>query len=297
MTVYCLIPVHNRLEATKKVLQALEQQDFKNIVIVIDDGSTDGTSEYLQKYHPEVVLIKGDGNLWWTGAIAKGLDYVFNEAKNGDYVLLQNNDTYFAPDYISTLINVSQKYGDAVVGSPLKDIANPEKIFSLGPSIDYLRCRVSDVFEKIITGNKPIEPLLKHDAIEMDALSGRGTLYPVKILKKTKSVRYRLLPHYWADYELSVRAKNRGAKLLVALDAPVWTENDVSGISLSNSNLINVLFSKRSRVNIINAMVFYSLCGPFFMRVTAVPRVLIIKTLEMLGRRLKSLIQLALFSM
>ena len=49
MTVHVLIPVFNRLEMTKRVLDCLRSQKMDEILnlIVIDDGSSDGTAEFL----------------------------------------------------------------------------------------------------------------------------------------------------------------------------------------------------------------------------------------------------------
>jgi len=38
-------------------------------VIVVDDGSSDRTAEEAAKNYPKVIILQGDGNLWWTGAI------------------------------------------------------------------------------------------------------------------------------------------------------------------------------------------------------------------------------------
>ncbi len=43
--------------------------------VVIDDGSTDGTADAIRRKHPEIHIISGDGNLWWTGAIVLGMRF------------------------------------------------------------------------------------------------------------------------------------------------------------------------------------------------------------------------------
>ena len=60
--IHIVIPVYNRRDITRNCLLSLREQthtDFQ--VVVIDDGSTDGTSEMIQKEFPEVVLLMGDG--------------------------------------------------------------------------------------------------------------------------------------------------------------------------------------------------------------------------------------------
>lgn len=68
--IHIIIPVHNRLNFTIDCLNSLKKQDIYNQfnLIVVDDGSTDGTSEYLKKNFPEVKILNGDGSLYWGGA-------------------------------------------------------------------------------------------------------------------------------------------------------------------------------------------------------------------------------------
>jgi len=67
--IYILIPVHNRKEFTRQCLLSLRKQTYKKIkIVVIDDGSLDGTGGMLAREFPAVHVIKGDGNLWWADA-------------------------------------------------------------------------------------------------------------------------------------------------------------------------------------------------------------------------------------
>lgn len=71
--IYIIIPVHNRKHFTRECLLSLRKQTFQNFkVIVVNDGSSDGTGEMIEKEFSDVILLKGDGNLWWTGATNLG---------------------------------------------------------------------------------------------------------------------------------------------------------------------------------------------------------------------------------
>ncbi len=71
-----MIPVHNRKKLTRECLASLQNQDTKHFtVIVVDDGSTDGTSEMIRAEFPDTILLQGDGGLWWVGSINKGIRY------------------------------------------------------------------------------------------------------------------------------------------------------------------------------------------------------------------------------
>ena len=82
-----LIPVFNNLEYTKKCLQNLEEKLGENNIakhfpiIVIDDGSSDETADWIKKNYPEVELLFGNGNLWWSGGINKGAKHAIEKLK------------------------------------------------------------------------------------------------------------------------------------------------------------------------------------------------------------------------
>jgi GT2 family glycosyltransferase len=69
--IYIVIPVFNRKHYTKDCLLSLSAQTYSVFkTIVVDDGSTDGTADMLKEEFPEVIVLKGTGNLFWTAATA-----------------------------------------------------------------------------------------------------------------------------------------------------------------------------------------------------------------------------------
>ena len=104
-SIYSLVPVHNRKSVTLRCLAALDRQvDLPKLtIVVIDDGSTDGTSEAIQAEYPQVVVLKGSGNLWWTGAIRMGMEYAYSQGAN--FFIWLNDDTLPSPETLSLLIH------------------------------------------------------------------------------------------------------------------------------------------------------------------------------------------------
>lgn len=91
--VYVLIPVHNRRATTLACLDTLQSQgDLDRYrTVVIDDGSSDGTAEAIRSSYPAVIVLQGDGQLWWTGAIAQGMAYAYGQ--RADFFIWLNDDT------------------------------------------------------------------------------------------------------------------------------------------------------------------------------------------------------------
>ena len=82
-----IMACHNRRESTLSCLTALKNQKLPDNVSVevylLDDGSSDGTSEAVHSKFPDVQILQGDGTLFWnrgmhrsfSAAIRKGFDY------------------------------------------------------------------------------------------------------------------------------------------------------------------------------------------------------------------------------
>ncbi len=152
--IFIIITVYNRKDFTRQCLLSLRQQTFKEFkIVVVDDGSTDGTEEMLANEFPEVHVIKGDGNLWWTGAMNLGLEYVLKISNDDDYVLTLNNDLFVNSDYLEKIFNAEEKMLNSLIGSISVDAENKTKILDAGVKVNWLTAKFYGLADQIIDLN------------------------------------------------------------------------------------------------------------------------------------------------
>jgi GT2 family glycosyltransferase len=102
-------------------------------VVIVDNGSSDGSVEFAKKNYPEVGIIGFDYNTGFAKAVNEGIKYSIKNL-DADYILLLNNDIELNPDFLETGINT----------------------FKLKPDIDIIAVKMLNFFSRDIiddTGN------------------------------------------------------------------------------------------------------------------------------------------------
>lgn len=103
-----IIPHWNGRSHLDDCLTALRQQtatDFE--VILVDNGSSDGSQAYVRQQFPEVRLLELGENLGFTGACNAGY-----AASQGEFVILLNNDTAVDPHWLAEIVRVLRQQPD-----------------------------------------------------------------------------------------------------------------------------------------------------------------------------------------
>lgn len=253
--IFVIIPVYNRLAYTVKCLDSLKDQTYKNFeTILIDDGSTDGTFRYIRRNYPDVKIIKGTGKWWWTKSVYRGIHEASKTALFRDYILTMNNDCCFNSDYLENAVKASKNDRNIIVGSLTID-AQDHKVIDSGIKIDWKH--------SLIKGLKS-----NQSNYNLDTLPGRGTLIPVEVFGKIGNFNYLLFPHNIADYEFFCRAKRNGYKLQVSNGVKLYNfteeigENQNSETKQDFRQILNLLFGRKSKINVIDYTLFVILCCP-----------------------------------
>lgn len=126
-----VIPVYNHWGLTRSCLERLRLQTQPHIVIVCDNGSTDGTPELLRESFPIVQVVELGANLGFTTACNRGVG-----AGDSEIVVLLNNDVECYPDFLERL--VAPFDDDERLGSVAAFLLEPgeEAIESFGIAVD-----------------------------------------------------------------------------------------------------------------------------------------------------------------
>ena len=103
-----VVPNYNGIKYIEACLDSLREQTFGDFkCVVVDNGSSDGSSGIVERDYPEVRLIEMGSNTGFTGAVNAGIDYA--KRAGSEYVILLNNDTESDPDFIRKLVREMEK--------------------------------------------------------------------------------------------------------------------------------------------------------------------------------------------
>ena len=250
-----VIPVHNRLEFTRQCLACLSVQTYRQFqIVVVDDGSTDGTELMIMQEFPEVVILKGDGNLWWTEATNWGIRYAqkLADKRQENFILTLNDDTRVGPDYLQTMLDAYRKHKPCLIGSVSVDSDNPNKLEYAGAAFELYTAGGRHLSEDY--HNNYQELAKRTTYVESHSLPGRGTLIPMEVFDRVGLFNSKKYIHYMSDIEFSVRARKAGYRLIVNVPSVVYEYVKATGIQVEREvtlkQFINGFTSIKSPTNL-----------------------------------------------
>lgn len=192
-----IIPCYNEKETIEKILDEVDGVDLgstKKELVIIDDGSTDGTREILKKlsaHRPEIKLLFQKVNQGKGAALKRGL-----LESSGDVVVIQDADLEYDPqDYKRLLYPIERGQADVVYGSRFKG-GEPHRMI-------YYRHQVANKFltmlSNIFTGLNLSDMETCYKMFDGDLVR--------KLAKKLKAKRFGFEP------EITARVAKSGARV------------------------------------------------------------------------------------
>ncbi len=191
-----VIPAHNRREVTLRGLERLTAQGVFGWadVVVVDDGSTDGTGEAVRARFPSAIVLTGDGHLWWGGAIRLGMDHAHRTG--AQCIVWLNDDCLPEPDTLRLLAEHARRTGGLATG------------WAATPSGG----RYSG-FRKTPGGLKQVPPPAPGNVVACDAASGNCVAIARPVVDAIGLPDAARLPHSLLDVDYTLTATRRGFPL------------------------------------------------------------------------------------
>jgi GT2 family glycosyltransferase len=227
-----VLTCYNRQEKTIACLDSLYASSYKagNInltVYLVDDGSTDGTGETVSRKFPEVNLIRGTGNLYWSGGMRLGFGHAIS--KRHDFYLWLNDDLVLNNSAIGNLLkcyykNLSTFGKECIVVGPLSSCSSGDLIYG----------GIRRIGSNLIPKGQMVYS--QFEDLECDYFHGNCVLIPRKVPSLVGNIDPAFI-HAMGDHDYGYRCTSKGFKIFVCRDIIACSENDSGNYKLySNLN-------------------------------------------------------------
>ncbi len=207
--------VHNGREDTREFLESLKQVSYPNVkTLIVDDGSTDGTGEMLQHDYPEVMVLKGDGNLWWTRSANLGIEKAIEAGAK--YVLLVDNDTRLDSEFISELVETAEQNPRSIITSKIYLYHQPDRFFEAGWKIDWLRGGFR------ARGSDKVDEGQYDEQCDVPASTTTSLLINASFFEDIGMLDAEKFPQYQSDIDFTHRAHQKGYRVIYQPKSKIW---------------------------------------------------------------------------
>lgn len=206
-----LITCYNRKQRTLACIEKLKHQvppvGTHCEIVLVDDGSSDGTGDAVHENFPEVVIVKGTGSLYWN----RGMRLAWKTAlkrRDYDYFLLLNDDTDLHDDAITTLLDTAillrrtRRKPVIMVGSTADPLHGHRTYGGVTRRRNYIGIRFD-----------PVEP--SEDPRLCDTFNGNCVLVHKDIVADIGILSDKF-SHAMGDTDYGLRARERGYECWVA---------------------------------------------------------------------------------
>ena len=208
-------------EKTLQCLRSLEQLDYHCRILVVDNGSGDGSTQYISQHFPQVELLALPKNIGFAAGCNRALIRAFLDGKC-DYVLLLNNDAVIHTHALTELINVAGTQPQAgILGPKVYYDDGSQRIWYAGAR------RRSGVLAAADSGRGQLDRGQFNTLREVDYVFGAAMLIRRCVFKQIGLFDENYF-FYLEDLDFCLRAQKAGFSLLFVPQAHVWHQGSAS---------------------------------------------------------------------
>lgn len=197
MNPHIIIPVYNRKNVTLSCLNMLRPLIGSGWqVVVVDDGSTDGTAQAIAEEFPAVTMLLGNGDLFWTGAMELGMRHAIDAGCNCCVWL--NDDLTLDERAIEQVTELAIERQAVVTGQGVIDLEDGSQWFFplLYGDKNCLKAK-----EGRVEGSEPIS---------VDSCRGNLVAIPRAVVERIGFPDGKNIPHAGGDTDYTLRATKAG---------------------------------------------------------------------------------------
>lgn len=261
--VIAIILNYNKKNDLLECLESLYKQDYKNIeIIIVDNGSEDGSVDEVKIQYPGVYLIENKVNMGVAGGRNIGISFA-NEKFNYEYILFLDNDMTLEKGALTEMINTFNMGNDIGIVTPKcymtaiqNTIANAGGMY-----VSLTTGKIADI------GNGELD-IGQYDKLNyVPASCGSGSVVLKGLIDKIGVFDEKFNPYGWEDVDLSLRARKKNFKILFNYKAVVYHKGGKIGrggalSDYESSKTKNYFYLIRKHANIFQ-LILISFLLPF----------------------------------
>lgn len=271
-----VIPTHNRRKQLKQVLLNLEEQKlpkgFSLKIIVVVDGSNDGTLEMLGSDFQHVDIIQGPGSWWFTTSLNHGCRRA--ALLQANYILTLNDDCFFENKMILHLLQAYNEFdGFGAVGAATL-IKSDEYRVTFSGAKRFIKWRSK--FVPYLDNRKEYNIEQINGTYPTYSLMTRGLFFPTVIGEEISFFDQKNFPQYGSDDDFTLRLIKKGYPCYVSWDAKIYDNPLLTSVgsaitSPSLSSFIGSFFNKYSVNSLVKTIRFRKRHSYWFLLLLTLP--------------------------
>lgn len=243
--VFCVVVTHNGMLWLSKCLSSVLNSNYPVEVIAVDNGSSDGTQEFIKERFPQVDLIETNKNLGF--GVSNNIGFKRAMERGSDYVLLLNQDAYLQPETVCRLL--PHFFSDSNIA-----LISPTHLNGGGTALDigFQSCLTEELCPGFISDAtlgrlKPRYPIYSVNAATW--------LLDVKVVNRL-GLFSPAFYHYGEDMNFQQRLRYFGYKAIVVTDSYIQHDRDYRNGEKSETGKIHEI--KTNQMTLL-----LNICEPF----------------------------------